>query len=222
MFLEQPGLVLYCRRFHLQTLTVIIIAASIMMLTGCSIAVQQVTKSSGRSITDSSATATHHRLTLREKLEAGTGTFNRDDPNFRLFDPCKEISAETYRQLGWKQDELSYLELREGYKMISCNFGSAEEDRSNGIMGVSNDALPYSYIDELDLVITDLEVVLPAGFYVHEIVSPDEEFCVAAVQTNAGRLNVTHASAPFAVAPPKTVICQKAVDFLSQILDTEV
>lgn len=221
MFLEQRGLVLCCRRFHLQTLTVIIIAASIMMLTGCSIAAQQVTKSSGRSITDSSATATHHRLTLREKLEAGTGTFNRDDPNFRLFDPCKEISPETYHQLGWKQDELSYLEHREGHKMITCNFDRTEENQSNGIMGVSNDALPYSYIDELDLVITDLEVELPAGFYIHEIISPDEEYCVAAVQTNAGRLNVTHATSTL-VTPPKTVICQKAVDFLSQILDTEV
>jgi|GEM_PF-4192451 hypothetical protein len=221
MFLEQPGLVLYCRRFHLQTLTVIIIAASIMMLTGCSIAVQQVTKSSGRSITDSSATATHHRLTLREKLEAGTGTFNRDDPNFHLFDPCKEISPETYHQLGWKQDELSYSYL-EVSQIVNCGFSGTEENRGSGTMALANDALPYSHIQELGLVITDLDVELPTGFYIHEIISPDEEYCVAAVQTNAGRLNVTHASAPFAVAPPKTTICQKAVDFLSQILDTEV
>ena len=220
MFLEQPGLVLYCRRFHLQTLTVIIIAASIMMLTGCSIAVQQVTKSSGRSITDSSATATHHRLTLREKLEAGTGTFNRDDPNFHLFDPCKEISPETYHQLGWKQDELSYSYL-EVSQIVNCGFSGTEENRGSGTMALANDALPYSHIQELGLVITDLDVELPTGFYINEIISPDEEYCVAAVQTNAGRLNVTHATSTL-VTPPKAVICQKAVDFLSQILDTEV
>lgn len=221
MYAPAWELIQRCRRFHLHLLiTATIAALSIIMLSGCSILFRQVSTSSGKNAdTQSPVTPTQPR-TLGEKLEAGTGTFDRNDPNFRLFDPCKEIDPSVYKNLGWEQDDISYLYLQES-KAVSCNLYGTEENAGSGVMGVANDALPYSYIEQLGLVITGLEVTLPPGFYLHGSLVPMEEYCAAAVETNSGRLNVAYAGTAF-VKQPKADTCQRAIDFLSEILGTEV
>ncbi len=196
---------------------VCLLLVSTVLLTGCTAIFQQVNNKSNSESNGIEAGT----MTLGEKLEAGTGTFDRNDPSFQLFDPCVEISAEQYAELGYEVNEASYVEARDAF-MINCSFFPTEGNTSSGVLSIASDGLPYSHLEEIGVVLTDMNIEAPDGAYFHEF--PNDEgqgLCIAAISTNSGRLSVTYKEG-IGEKLTRQQSCKSASDLLTKILNLEI
>ncbi len=78
--------------------------------------------------------------TLGEVLEAGTGTSNPTDPNFKIFDPCTEVTKEQYAQFGQEIWNESHV-LRNDF--AACTTFPVDNSDSDIGFNISTDVVTY-------------------------------------------------------------------------------
>lgn len=158
--------------------------------------------------------------TLGEALEVGDASYDPAEAGFNLFDPCKEITTQQWEQLGWKPAEDPLIRTYHDRK--SCAFVPAgnHPDWRSGF--VEADIVTDEQLDKQELLITDVKVTAPEGFYLYKLDKDENEFfCSAAVNTNRGRLSFTFGANPETKTEKKRT-CQTATDILRDALDIKL
>lgn len=156
--------------------------------------------------------------TLGEVLEAGTGTFDLNDPNFKIFNPCTEISQEEYAQLGFTFSVEPHVTMDH---LIICSLKSIDSSNSDFGVSIAADTVTPDQVTTYAEVVTDPVIPLPEHWYQHKYHDfGDEDLennCTIVVPTNRGRIVVTSlaSSSVFKLAPE--TVCQKSVDTLQKI-----
>ena len=82
-----------------------------------------------------------------------------------------------------------------------------------------SDVLDQRQLDQQGLLITDVKVTAPDGFYLYKFSKDENEFfCSAAVATSRGRVSFTFGANPD-IPTEKKRTCQVAADMLRDILE---
>ena len=166
---------------------------------------------------DDTTTMAANPTTLGEALGVGDGTFDPATDGFHLFDPCAEITTEQWEKLGWKL--LPGQQVRSDADRKFCTFIPAT-DRPEWVTGFAeSDVLDQRQLDQQGLLITDVKVTAPDGFYLYKFSKDENEFfCSAAVATSRGRVSFTFGANPD-IPTEKKRTCQVAADMLRDILE---
>ncbi|AKK07121.1 hypothetical protein CMUST_14140 [Corynebacterium mustelae] len=155
--------------------------------------------------------------TLGEVLEAGTGTFDPNDPNFTLFNPCTEISEEQYEKLGFKINELSVVSRE---SLTACGLFDIKPSIYSVTFTIGTDTTTYEFLESSGLLRNEPGLVLPEGMYVHTYPGEfDEAECTVAVSTNRGRLSISGIGSRIRSGNSRQMVCQQAVDKFQEFLD---
>lgn len=162
-------------------------------------------------------TQTAEPKTLGEVLEAGTGTFDPNDPNFTLFNPCTEVSQEQYEKLGLKVDEPATIS-RDGF--TTCPLVEITFDPDKVAFVIGSDLIEFKHLEMEGLVIKEPGLVLPEGMYVHTYPDESDELaCTIAVSTNRGRLSIDGMGNRLMPGITRHEVCQQAVDKFQEFLN---
>jgi len=166
---------------------------------------------------DDTATMAANPTTLGEALGVGDGTFDPTADGFHLFDPCTEITTEQWEKLGWKP--LPEQQARSDADRKFCTFIPAT-DRPEWVTGFAeSDVLDQQQLDQQGLLVADVKVTAPDGFYLYKLSKEENEFfCSAAVTTSRGRVSFTFGANPD-IPTDKKRTCQVAADMLRDILE---
>lgn len=117
-------------------------------------------------------------------------TFDPKDPNFKLFDPCTELSEENFRQAGLGKRSESTVNESTKFKYCSFAFGS-----ERGFVGQAGIASNVAGIPELRKSPVFREMPKPGrtpdSAIVYTKAGERDDECSVAISTNQGLLDVT-------------------------------
>ncbi|MDO5099875.1 MAG: DUF3558 family protein [Corynebacterium sp.] len=196
-----------------------VVVCCVFLLSGCGfstpLAQYLAVKNQSQSHQQPASSQVAEPKTLGEVLEAGTGTFDPNDPNFMVFDPCGDVTTKQYEEFGFVVSDVSRI-TRKDFAVCTLR----PNDYSNGDIGfnIATDVVAYEHVASLGLIVDQPLVPLPDHWYQHKLSDIDDELsCTIAVPTNRGRLTITSLGSrlTFGLTPEKS--CQEAVDMLQKI-----
>lgn len=157
--------------------------------------------------------------TLGEVLETGTGTFDPNDPNFKIFNPCTEISKEEYAQLGL---EFPFESNMSGDLHAFCILQPTDSADNRFVFSVSVEAFAPEQVDYYAELVSEPVIPLPEHWYQqknsrHNDNEDLENTCRIVVPTNRGRIVFSSLVSHISSELTPQGICQKSVDTLQKI-----
>ncbi|MDO5098309.1 MAG: DUF3558 family protein [Corynebacterium sp.] len=197
------------------------VVCCVFLLSGCGLstpfAQYLAAKNQSQSQQQPASSQADQPKTLGEVLEAGTGTFDPNDPNFSLFNPCTEITEKQFEQLGQKVWDVSVVS-HENYN--NCGLLEITPDLGTVGFSIGADLITYDFLESSGLIRDEPGLVLPEGMYVHTYPDESDELsCTIAVSTNRGRLSIDGMGNRLMSGITRHEVCQQAVDKFQEFLN---
>ncbi|MDO5097169.1 MAG: DUF3558 family protein [Corynebacterium sp.] len=195
------------------------VVCCVFLLSGCGLsapfAQYLAAKNQSQSHQQAASSQADQPKTLGEVLEVGTGTFDPNDPNFAVFDPCGEVTKEQYEQFGLTIWDVSHTARKD---FAVCAVNPIDISKSDFGFTISTDVVTYEHVESLGLIVDQPLIPLPEHWYQHRLSDKDDELdCTIAVSTNRGRISLTASGSNLVHGITPEMSCQEAVDMLQKI-----
>ncbi|MDO5098279.1 MAG: DUF3558 family protein [Corynebacterium sp.] len=197
------------------------VVCCVFLLSGCGfstpLAQYVAVKNQSQSQQQPASSQADQPKTLGEVLEAGTGDFDSNSSGFVIFNPCTEIGAEQYAEIGlFLKEELPTT--RNDFS--ACSLRRIDPQQGEVSFTIGSDALSYSDLESQGLILQEPMVKLPVGMYFQGYPNFNEELhCTVATSTNRGRISLTGIGNRLMGGVTRLNVCQQAVDKFQEFLN---
>ncbi|MEJ5996701.1 DUF3558 domain-containing protein [Corynebacterium sp. H130] len=140
-------------------------------------------------------------------------TFDPKDPNFKLFDPCTELSEETFRQAGLGKRSRIGSNANDPYFL--CGFQTAPEAPFFGSVSVVMNKVNLETVERNRYVISkDVDSKIP-GVYQYRFDETKIHDCSSVAQTTNGQLEVMIGDLDKIATPNE--VCDASLEILEKL-----